>query len=73
MGMGKDFSEAFHKSQLAAGQRLPDSGTVFISVNDRDKPGLPEVAGNFPILASGSLPQAALQRSLPMPEFLSKL
>ncbi len=47
MGMGKDFSEAFHKSQLAAGQRLPDSGTVFISVNDRDKPGLPEVAGNF--------------------------
>ena len=28
---------AFAKSQLAAGNRLPESGTVFISLNDRDK------------------------------------
>ncbi|MBD5641949.1 MAG: carbamoyl-phosphate synthase large subunit [Desulfovibrio sp.] len=44
MGMGADFAEAFLKSQLAAGQKLPRSGNVFISVNDRDKPYITEVA-----------------------------
>lgn len=47
MGMGADFAEAFLKSQLAAGQRLPRSGKVFISVNDRDKPFIAEVAKMF--------------------------
>src|SRR5271170_306104 len=42
MGISKSFSLAFAKAQLAAGQRLPVEGTVFISVNDRDKR---EVAG----------------------------
>ena len=32
MGVGTSFGEAFVKSQLAAGVRLPESGTVFISV-----------------------------------------
>ena len=32
-----DFGAAFLKSQLAAGQRLPTDGTVFISVQNRDK------------------------------------
>ncbi|MEG2173359.1 MAG: carbamoyl-phosphate synthase large subunit [Desulfovibrionaceae bacterium] len=44
MGMGPTFEAAFLKSQLAAGQRLPQSGKVFLSVNDRDKPFLAEVA-----------------------------
>jgi carbamoyl-phosphate synthase large subunit len=37
MGISKDFGQAFAKAQLAAGQRLPPKGTLFISVNDRDK------------------------------------
>ena len=37
MGIGSTFGVAFAKAQLAAGQRLPLSGTVFISVNDHDK------------------------------------
>ena len=37
MGIDDSFGLAFMKAQLAAGQRLPSEGTVFISVNDRDK------------------------------------
>src|SRR5690606_21644109 len=37
MGIDRTFGLAFAKSQLAAGDRLPDEGTVFISVADRDK------------------------------------
>ncbi|KIP53020.1 carbamoyl-phosphate synthase large subunit [Leucobacter komagatae] len=37
MGMDKDFPTAFAKSQAAAGSALPTSGTVFLSVADRDK------------------------------------
>jgi carbamoyl-phosphate synthase large subunit len=38
MGGASTFGAAFAKAQIAAGQRLPDSGTVFISVNNDDKP-----------------------------------
>jgi len=44
MGVGDTFAEAFVKSQLAAGVKLPSSGKVFISVRDADKPGTVEVA-----------------------------
>jgi carbamoyl-phosphate synthase large subunit len=37
MGVSRHFGQAFAKAQLAAGQRLPRQGTVFLSVNDRDK------------------------------------
>jgi carbamoyl-phosphate synthase large subunit len=37
MGISTSYGQAFAKAQLAAGQKLPASGTVFISVNDRDK------------------------------------
>jgi carbamoyl-phosphate synthase large subunit len=37
MGLSEFFGEAYVKSQLAAGNRLPLSGNVFISVNDYDK------------------------------------
>ncbi len=40
MGIDVDFPTAFAKSQSAAGSALPTSGTVFISVADRDKPQL---------------------------------
>ncbi len=44
MGISSDFGIAFAKAQLAAGQRLPLSGTVFISVNDHDKRHVGQVA-----------------------------
>jgi len=44
MGVGKSFAEAFVKSQLAAGTRLPVSGKAFISVKPADKPKAVEVA-----------------------------
>ncbi len=67
MGVGETFAEAFVKSQLAAGVKLPSSGKVFISVRDADKPGAAEVAKalhalGFTILAtrgSGSVMSAA--------------
>ncbi|MBD2095525.1 carbamoyl-phosphate synthase large subunit [Trichocoleus sp. FACHB-591] len=37
MGIDTDFGKAFAKAALAAGQRLPLSGTVFVSMSDRDK------------------------------------
>lgn len=37
MGIDEDFGRAFLKSQLAAGQNLPRTGTVFISVKNKDK------------------------------------
>ena len=37
MGVADNFGEAFAKAQSAAGQVLPVKGTVFFSVNDRDK------------------------------------
>jgi carbamoyl-phosphate synthase large subunit len=47
MGVGDSFGEAFAKAQLSAGSPIPDAGMVFISVNDRDKPGAVEVAKKF--------------------------
>jgi carbamoyl-phosphate synthase large subunit len=37
MGVSTSYGQAFAKAQLAAGQRLPQKGSVFLSVNDRDK------------------------------------
>ena len=37
MGIGETFGEAFAKAQISAGQALPESGAVFISVNRRTR------------------------------------
>jgi carbamoyl-phosphate synthase large subunit len=37
MGVGKTFGEAFVKSQLGAGTKLPTSGKVFLTVKNNDK------------------------------------
>ena len=47
MGIGRTFGLAFAKSQMAAGTSLPSSGTVFLSLADRDKPQGLEVARSF--------------------------
>jgi carbamoyl-phosphate synthase large subunit len=44
MGVGRTFAEAFVKSQLGAGVRLPTSGKAFISVKHADRPKAVEVA-----------------------------
>jgi carbamoyl-phosphate synthase large subunit len=47
MGVGDTFGEAFAKAQLSAGQSLPTSGTVFISIADRDKTDLADLGKRF--------------------------
>ncbi len=47
MGIGADFGTAFAKAELAAGQRLPLSGTVFVSMNNRDKAAVVSVVKNL--------------------------
>ena len=47
MGIAADFPTAFGKAQAAAGVRLPEKGTVFISVTDSDKAAAAELATRF--------------------------
>jgi len=44
MGVGETFGEAFIKSQLAAGVRLPTDGRAFLSVRDGDKLATVQIA-----------------------------
>ena len=47
LGLASNFGEAFYKSQEATQTCLPLSGTVLISVSDRDKPEVLQVARGF--------------------------
>jgi carbamoyl-phosphate synthase large subunit len=47
MGIASDFPTAFGKAQAAAGVRLPDSGSVFITVTDTDKAAATQLATRF--------------------------
>ncbi len=47
MGIDTDFGWAFAKSQAAAGQPLPTKGSLFVSVNDHDKPLVADVVKHF--------------------------
>src|SRR5438477_6188474 len=47
MGVADNFGEAFAKAQIAAGQKLPTQGQVFVSVTDHDKPHVADVARKF--------------------------
>jgi carbamoyl-phosphate synthase large subunit len=47
MGVADNFGEAFAKAQIAAGQKLPTQGCVFVSVTDHDKPHVADVAHKF--------------------------
>ena len=44
MGVGETFAEAYGKAELGAGDEIPAKGTAFVSVRERDKPQLPELA-----------------------------
>jgi carbamoyl-phosphate synthase large subunit len=63
MGIDVDFARAFAKAQIGAGQTLPTSGTVFISVRNSDKPAILPLARaltgmGFDILATDGTAKA---------------
>src|SRR5690606_18785246 len=71
MGLDRSFDAAFLKSQLAAGTRLPESGTVFISVRERDKEAAAEMAARlielgFKVLATRGTAAAMAARGVPV-------
>ncbi len=47
MGGSTTFGAAFAKAMQSAGQRLPEKGTAFISVNNDDKPNVLPIARNL--------------------------
>ena len=47
MGGADTFGAAYAKAQIAAGQRLPDNGVAFISVNDEDKANVLPIASDL--------------------------
>jgi carbamoyl-phosphate synthase large subunit len=70
MGVGESFAEAFVKSQLGAGVKLPTSGCAFISVKNSDKPAMVEIARmlhelGFKILATRGTAAAISASGIP--------
>ncbi|CAG2150159.1 Carbamoyl-phosphate synthase large chain [Cupriavidus yeoncheonensis] len=71
MGVGKSFGEALFKSQLAAGSRLPEKGTVLITVKDSDKVRAVAVARmlhdmGYPIVATRGTASAIEAAGIPV-------
>ena len=53
MGVGETFGEAYLKAQLGAGERMPVTGKIFLSVREEDKPLIVKTAQNFQALGYG--------------------
>jgi carbamoyl-phosphate synthase large subunit len=71
MGVAADYPAAFGKAQAAAGAELPQSGAVFISVTDGDKPAATQLAAGFHdmgfrVLATGGTAQAIRRMGVPV-------
>lgn len=71
MGVGKSFGEALFKSQLAAGSRLPERGTVLLTVKDSDKPHAVSVARmlhdmGYPLVATRGTASAIEAAGIPV-------
>ena len=64
MGMDKDLGVAFAKSQMAAKPSLPESGDVFISVKDSDKPQAVEIGRELSQLGFGIISTAGTSKVL---------
>ena len=47
MGVGETFGEAYGKAELGANDEIPDGGRAFISVRDRDKNEVGDLAKNL--------------------------
>ena len=75
MGIDKDFAAAYAKASIAAGQRIPLKGKVFISVNDRSKASIIPVATGlaaegFTILATGGTADILINGGVPVTKVL---
>jgi len=64
MGVGETFGEAFVKSQIAAGVRLPKGGRAFVSVRDGDKLAAVSVARDLRELGFDVLATRGTQKVL---------
>jgi carbamoyl-phosphate synthase large subunit len=78
MGIDRSFGLAFAKSQAAAGNRLPATGTVFLSLADRDKrQGLLAarrlVELGFSILATAGTARACEEEGIPVESTVAKV
>jgi carbamoyl-phosphate synthase large subunit len=77
MGIARDFPTAFAKAQAAAGASLPQTGTVFLTVTDSDKPAVHGIASTlhdlgFRIVATAGTAQAIRSMGVPC-ETLNKV
>ena len=78
MGIDTTFGLAFAKSQIAAGDRLPESGSVFFSLADRDKEGGLAAAARFfelgfTLAATGGTAAFLEERGVPVETVVGKL
>jgi carbamoyl-phosphate synthase large subunit len=69
MGIDEDFGRAYLKSQIAASQFLPQEGNIFVSVKDKDKPGIIFVAKKlqslgFNILATQGTGKVLIEKGI---------
>lgn len=70
MGIDKDFAAAFAKAQIAAGQKLPKTGKVFLSMSDKHKQDIIPIArdlGNlgFGLVATGGTAKLLREAGVP--------
>ena len=77
MGVDQSFAMAFAKAQFAAGNILPETGTAFISVRDRDKPATLPIArqlvdNGFSLVATRGTCAFLQQHELPV-EMVNKV
>ena len=78
MGIDSDFGKAFAKAEIAAGVEVHTSGTVFISVNDRDKDAIVPVVKDFidlgfKVVATAGTRQTLLENGIKDVELVLKL
>ncbi len=78
MGIDRTFGTAYAKSQLAASNRLPSSGNVFISLSDPDKPAAAAMARSFvaaglTIVATEGTAAYLMSKSIPVAAIVRKI
>ena len=72
MGVGDTFSEAYAKAQLAVKMQLPQNGTAILSVRNRDKPRVAELARllqkiGFDVIATRGTAEALSKAGIEVP------
>jgi carbamoyl-phosphate synthase large subunit len=78
MGIDSDFGKAFAKAEIGAGVRLSTEGTVFVSMNDRDKQAAVEVVKDlmslgFKIVATSGTRQTLIENGIEDVELVLKI